>query len=72
MNEVITAISNLGFPVAACVALGAYIYKRDTMHKAEIDKLADVVANNTKALDKIYEHIIIKERENNVNDNTTL
>lgn len=65
MNEVITAITNLGFPVAACVALGAYIYKRDNLHKAEIDKLSDVVANNTKALDKIYEHIIIKERENN-------
>lgn len=62
------AISNLGFPIAACIALAWYvrnrdkahkeeIEKRDKLHKEEIDKLANVVENNTLVLNKIYEHI---------------
>lgn len=62
------AISNLGFPIAACIALAWYvrnrdkahkeeIEKRDKLHKEEIDKLSNVVENNTLVLNKIYEHI---------------
>lgn len=64
----IEAISNLGFPIAACIALAWYvrnrdkahkeeIEKRDKLHKEEIDKLSNVVENNTLVLNKIYEHI---------------
>lgn len=62
------AISNLGFPIAACIALAWYVRnrdkahkdeidKRDRLHKDEIDKLSAVVENNTLVLNKIYEHI---------------
>ena len=51
------AISNLGFPIAACIALAWYVRNRDKAHKEEIDKLSNVVENNTLVLNKIYEHI---------------
>lgn len=57
MSDIVTIISNVGFPIAAAVAMGWYVNAKDKQHKQEIDRLADVVANNTLVLNKIYEHI---------------
>ena len=57
MSDIVTIISNVGFPIAAAVAMGFYVNAKDKQHKQEIDRLADVVANNTLVLNKIYEHI---------------
>ena len=57
MNDMISLISNVGFPIAASVAMGWYVTKKDKEHKAEIDRLSNVVENNTLILNKIYEHI---------------
>lgn len=63
MNDMISLISNVGFPIAAAVAMGCYVNKKDKEHKSEIDRLSNVVENNTLVLNKIYEHII--ERNDN-------
>lgn len=41
-------ISNVGFPIACCVALGWYVLKRDAKHSAEIAELKKSVDNNTR------------------------
>lgn len=63
MNDMISLISNVGFPIAAAVAMGWYVTKKDKEHKSEIDRLSNVVENNTLILNKIYEHI--SERNDN-------
>ncbi|MBR3591266.1 MAG: hypothetical protein IKL46_00200 [Clostridia bacterium] len=63
MNDMISLISNVGFPIAAAVAMGWYVNKKDKEHKSEIDRLSNVVENNTLILNKIYEHI--SERNDN-------
>lgn len=49
-NNIITIISNLGFPIAMCVALFWYMIKQREVHKEETEHLKDTIAENTKVL----------------------
>lgn len=43
MNEIITAISTVGFPIVACIYM-AYVNKQQTVaHKEEMDKVAEAL-----------------------------
>ena len=65
MNDIITVISTLGFPIASCIFVGWYVYRQNenyrsdikelqSAHKSEIDKLAKSIE---KLCDKIDEFI---------------
>lgn len=49
-NNIITIISNLGFPIAMCVALFWYMIKQREAHKEETEHLKDTIAENIKVL----------------------
>lgn len=49
-TDVISLISNLGFPIAMCGALFWYMVKQRETHKEETDHLKDTIAENTKVL----------------------
>lgn len=53
MNEVLTAISTVGFPIVACSGLFWYIVKNDERHREEINKLSEAVTNNTLVMTRI-------------------
>lgn len=57
MNEVATIISSLGFPIVACGALGWYVYRLTQIHRDEVKRLADVIANNTRAIEKLIREV---------------
>lgn len=57
MNEVATIISSLGFPIVACGALGWYVYRLTQIHREEVKRLADVIANNTRAIEKLIREV---------------
>lgn len=48
MDEVVQIISTLGFPIAACIGMGWYVYQQGKSHKEEINALREAVDNNTK------------------------
>lgn len=50
LNDIITIISNLGFPIAMCGALFWYMVKQREAHKEETDHLKDTITENTKVL----------------------
>lgn len=50
MTDVINLISNLGFPIAMCIALFWYMIKQREVHKEETEHLKDTIAENTKVL----------------------
>lgn len=52
VSGVIQLISNLGFPIVCCGALFWKMNKQDELHKDEIDKLSNVVQNNTNVLER--------------------
>lgn len=52
-NGLISLISNVGFPVAVCVALFYYMEKQNERHQNETDKLNETVQSNTKVLTEL-------------------
>lgn len=63
MNEVVTLITNVGFPIGLTLILLWYIYDSNNKHKEEMDKMSEALNNNTLALTKLIDRL---ERENNV------
>ena len=62
MNEVVTLITNVGFPIGLTLILLWYIYDSNNKHKEEMDKMSEALNNNTLALTKLIERL---EREIN-------
>lgn len=50
LQGILTAVSTVGFPIAACVALFWRDNKMQEQHKAESDKMTEALNNNTNAL----------------------
>lgn len=46
-------ISNVGFPIAACIVCFWYMDKQETRHKEETDKLTDSINNNTAVMQEL-------------------
>lgn len=72
VNDIITLVSSLGFPIVACICLGWYVkYQTDNNnkevaemrkeHNDEINKVTDALNNNTLALQKLCDKIDNKE-----------
>lgn len=49
MENVVTMIGSLGFPIVCCIALAWYV-------KSEIAALRDVVSKNTEVMHEMLEH----------------
>lgn len=77
MNEILTAITTVGFPIVMCGGLGWYIkythdhHRADILqlnaeHKAETELLSTAINNNTLVMQQIVDAIL--EQENNINE----
>lgn len=53
VNDIVTLISNLGFPVVVCIALFYYMNKQQDRHNSETDKLSETVQQNTQVLTEL-------------------
>ena len=53
IDSVTQLISNVGFPVAVCIALFFYMKKQNERHQKETDKLNETVQINTKVLTEL-------------------
>lgn len=62
MNEVVTLITNVGFPIGLTLILLWYIYDSNNKHKEEMNKMSEALNNNTLALTKLIDRL---EREKN-------
>lgn len=76
MNEILNAITTVGFPIVSCIAIAWYAkytndnYRKDmkeanTQHKEEMSQLSQALQNNTLALQKLCTML---EKEENVNE----
>nr|DAG72966.1 MAG TPA: YvrJ protein family protein [Caudoviricetes sp.] len=63
MDNILQAISTVGFPIALTLILLWYIYDSSNKHKEEIDKMSEALNNNTLALTKLLDRM---ERDKDV------
>lgn len=57
MNDIVSIISTVGFPIALTLILLWYIYDSNSKHKEEIDKMSEALNNNTLALTKLLDRM---------------
>lgn len=57
VDALVQLITNIGFPIVACIALFYKMDKQDKAHKEEVDKLSETICNNTLAMEKIISKI---------------
>ena len=57
MNELVTLISNVGFPIFACVMMFKAMEKEREDHKVESEKWVTALNNNTNIMQKLYDKI---------------
>ena len=53
IDSVSQLVSNVGFPVAVCIALFFYMERQNERHQQETDKLNETVQSNTKVLTEL-------------------
>lgn len=53
MNEIIQAVSTVGFPIACCCFLLWQNSKQDQYHREEMEKLRETINENTRIIDKL-------------------
>lgn len=57
VQAILTAISTVGFPIAACVALFWRDNKMQEQHKQESDNMTAALNNNTRAITILTERM---------------
>lgn len=61
MQDIMTAISTVGFPIVCCGVLFYQNWKEDTAHKEEMNQLTKALENNTLAIQKMITLLEVKE-----------
>lgn len=64
MNVVTTLVSNMGFPIAACIALYVLVQNMQKAHKEEIESLRATIEQNTVVLARLESIIKMLDRRN--------
>lgn len=53
INDMVSIISSVGFPIACCIYLIYVNNKNEEKHAEEVEKLRVTVENNTKVMNKL-------------------
>lgn len=57
MNDFVTLISNVGFPIFACIMMFKSMDKEREDHKEESEKWVTALNNNTNVMQKLVEKL---------------
>lgn len=57
MNDLIQIISNVGFPIFACIMMFKAMDKDRDEHKAESEKWVEALNNNTNVMQKLVDRL---------------
>lgn len=57
LTDIITFVSNVGFPILACIYLARSNQKLNDQHKVEMDELRKSIQQNTRAIDALTTYI---------------
>ena len=62
---VMQAITTVGFPIVMCLCLAWYCMKLNETHKAETNKFASALNNNTIILQKLCDILNVERSDKN-------
>lgn len=53
VNDIITVINSVGFPIVACGVIAYLLYKQAENHKAEIEQMTKTLNENTNVISQL-------------------
>lgn len=56
-TDVVSVITNLGFPIACCIFLAFFMREMQNQHKKEIDTLTEKINEHTVTIQKLVDRI---------------
>lgn len=64
MSDIVTVISNVGFPIACVVFMGYYVRELTSSHKLEIEQLTTKIGDMCLSIQKLTDKVeqLINER----------
>lgn len=65
LNDMVSVVSTLGFPIAMCLILCYYVNKINESHKAESKDFADALNANTVVLQKLCDKLDVERNADN-------
>lgn len=57
VNSIVSVISTVGFPIAVCLILFFYIYKKQEKTDDTISKLTETINNNTAVMQRLIDKL---------------
>lgn len=57
VNSIVSVISTVGFPIAVCLILFFYIYKKQEKTDDTIAKLTETINNNTAVMQRLIDKL---------------
>lgn len=57
VNDIITLISSVGFPIVCCVVLFWFMYKVNNQHSEDMQRITETINENTQVLIKLAERL---------------
>lgn len=64
ITAITTLVSNVGFPIACCIALYVLVQNMQKAHKEEIESLRETLSENTIVLARLESIIKMLDRRN--------
>lgn len=66
INEVVNAISTVGFPIFATCGIGWLLYREQQAHKEETNSLKEAINSNTVVMAELKQLLEDERRQRNV------
>ena len=63
MQEIVTIITNLGFPIAVCIMMAMYIRELTNRHQTETKEFTEALNQNTIVLQKLCDKLDVERTE---------
>lgn len=57
VNDIITLISSVGFPIVCCAVLFWFMYKVNNQHSEDMQRITETINENTRVLIKLAERL---------------
>lgn len=65
MSDIVTIITNLGFPIAVCVMMMMYIRELTSKHQEETKEFTQALNQNTIVLQKLCDKLDVERTDIN-------
>lgn len=63
MSDLVSLISNFGFPALCCFGLAWYVWQKDKVHKVEIEKLSKSIDRLTVTVERALTKLLEQDKK---------